>query len=143
LLLTIYREILSWLPHNSLALLTRREVILAFNLLVASADSCATGPQVDVVDASVPVSSALSAVVLETKIFFRVWVVDDFTLCEFAGGRGKRQRVGIGTCTASLVAAAAVVGGGRTGRIVICRIEDTESVYVPCAFHTANLPGYP
>jgi hypothetical protein len=68
---------------------------------------------------SLPIDIALSTEVLEAQVLLRVRIVYDLALVKLARSGGKRQRVVIGACTASFVAAAAVVGRSRAGWVII------------------------
>jgi hypothetical protein len=72
--LTIDRKILRRLPHNRLAPVRRREIILTLDLLLAAVDGRTTGPYIDVVDARVrlPVCVALCAEILKSQVLASV-----------------------------------------------------------------------
>jgi len=118
--LTVNGKVSGRLSYDGLCPIAGREIVLALDLLLSAIHSLATSPHIDVVDAraSTPVGGALGAVIFKPQVLARVWIVDDLTLCELAGRRGKCQGIGVGARAASLEATATVVSGCWTWRIV-------------------------
>lgn len=111
--LTVNRKISRWLANDGLAPICWRKIIFTLYLVLTAIDCGAASPYIDMVDLWVrlPVGGALGAVIFEAQVLAQVWVVDDLTLVEFSGCRGKSQGIGIGASTTSLEATATIVSG--------------------------------
>ena len=104
-----------------LSVAIRCELILTIDLVLASVDIGAAGPDINVTLAAFEVFSALRTGVLEPNILLEVWYVEGLALEELVRSGRHGQRIREGATTTSNEIATATVEGRRWSRWVVIR----------------------
>ena len=104
-----------------LSVAIRCELILTIDLVLASVDIGAAGPDINVTLAAFEVFGALRTGVLEPNILLEVWYVEGLALEELVRGGRHGQRIREGATTTSDEVTTATVESCRWSRWVVVR----------------------